>query len=707
MRNGKLFNVIIPTRERADTLIHTLRTVVSQDYENLNIIVSDNYSQDNTKEVVTSFVDKRIKYINTGRRLSMAHNWEFALDHIEDGFVFFLGDDDGLLPDAVKKANQLLTENSADALAWKKARYMWPNFINQNIQNVFWMSLRQGIEVRNSKQMLDKICNLYSDLDGQTYQLLPGLYNSFVSISAINKARSRAGNFFCSQCPDVYSAIALTSSISTYIYSYNSLSINGASSHSTGSSYMADSRNATTKKFLDEDNIPFHADLLVAPSVPLIIAEAVWQVRDNVPNCENYDVNIERLFSEAIRLSERLPEESRILVEQSLSRVREARGIKKKVAINGKFDEQAKAGRHVDSISSTTHSNLERLKHKIYSYKKKLLISEVSNIYEASRYFRKMEDRRGLLLIINILRLVKSIVLVLVRRVRKLAKPISRFIKILWGQVWWLRSKFMSRSLKQQAQIFLNENQANMILITGTGRSGTQLLSDMLASTGSARVFHEPNFWEDVGTMDFLRRDSNLSMQYWKDFRGVEVYRRWMEEPHLPFYCEVNGTIRYQIPAIKEIYPSSKLLMVVRDGRGVVRSVMGWPQFYGPGSKGAFALSPLPEDPYWSEWSRMSRFEKVCWSWNDTHEFLMRQIPEGRWLRLELLTTDFDYFTERLSKYIDIEISYETWNAAVSKRSRNATREYGFPEWKDWSGEQKDAFVRICGETMSKLGYAI
>ena len=91
------FNVIIPTRERADTLLHCLRTIVSQNYENLDIIVSDNFSQDNTREVVESFSDPRIKYINTGKRVSMSHNWEFALHHVQGDYVTFVGDDDGFL----------------------------------------------------------------------------------------------------------------------------------------------------------------------------------------------------------------------------------------------------------------------------------------------------------------------------------------------------------------------------------------------------------------------------------------------------------------------------------------------------------------------------------------------------------------------------------------------------------------------------------
>jgi glycosyltransferase involved in cell wall biosynthesis len=87
--------VIIPTREHPETLLATLRTVIQQDYDRLEIIVSDNFSNDSTEDVVRSFTDRRVKYINTGKRLSMSENWDFALSHATGDWISVLGDDDG------------------------------------------------------------------------------------------------------------------------------------------------------------------------------------------------------------------------------------------------------------------------------------------------------------------------------------------------------------------------------------------------------------------------------------------------------------------------------------------------------------------------------------------------------------------------------------------------------------------------------------
>lgn len=55
-------SIIIPTYNDAVSITETLNSVVSQTYENIEIIIVDDGSTDNTKDVVKSFYDKRMKY---------------------------------------------------------------------------------------------------------------------------------------------------------------------------------------------------------------------------------------------------------------------------------------------------------------------------------------------------------------------------------------------------------------------------------------------------------------------------------------------------------------------------------------------------------------------------------------------------------------------------------------------------------------------
>jgi glycosyltransferase involved in cell wall biosynthesis len=56
-------NVIIPTHNRAELLRTTISSVVDQTFKDWEIIVVDDNSNDRTSDVVSSFIDERIKYI--------------------------------------------------------------------------------------------------------------------------------------------------------------------------------------------------------------------------------------------------------------------------------------------------------------------------------------------------------------------------------------------------------------------------------------------------------------------------------------------------------------------------------------------------------------------------------------------------------------------------------------------------------------------
>ena len=291
----------------------------------------------------------------------------------------------------------------------------------------------------------------------------------------------------------------------------------------------------------------------------------------------------------------------------------------------------------------------------------------------------------------------------------KTPKEIRRYfrneLRFRWARAWILRSGFMRREEISSTLDTLRDQQDRMFFMLGNGRSGTQLISNLLNNSKECCVFHEPNFWDDVGTMDIFRRHPEQAIEYWKRYRCQAVYKRWREFGAPIIYGEVNGTIRYHAPAIQTLFPRAVLLHLVRDGRNYVRSVMGMSEFYNKGSKGAFALEPLPGDPYVTRWSKMSRFEKICWSWREANQFLSQYIPESRIVKLEQLATNYAFTRDLFHREIGITISRATWDETTSKRSNNSTRKYDFPPWQEWSDMHTEQFNSICGDIMNKLGY--
>jgi hypothetical protein len=268
--------VVIPTRERHEVLEKALQTVVDQDYDNLEIIVSDNYSSDATADVVRGVRDERVRHLNTGRRLSMTHNWEFALSHVGEGWVTVMGDDDGLLPGSVAKLATVVTASSVEAVRSAVCSYSWPSLLGTENGHLA-VPLRTGSQLRDAAHWLEKV------LRGTAgYADLPMLYTGgYVHTAVLERIKRASGAVYRSRIPDVYSAVAVASSIDRYLYLHEPLGINGASQHSTGTSEFAKDkpRSSPSKLFASEPNIPFHEDLPLCPdgSTPRSIQALVYE----------------------------------------------------------------------------------------------------------------------------------------------------------------------------------------------------------------------------------------------------------------------------------------------------------------------------------------------------------------------------------------------------------------------------------------------
>jgi glycosyltransferase involved in cell wall biosynthesis len=62
-----LVSIIMPTYNRADLIIATIKSIKEQIYSNWELIIVDDGSDDNTEEVVTEIKDARIHFIKAGR----------------------------------------------------------------------------------------------------------------------------------------------------------------------------------------------------------------------------------------------------------------------------------------------------------------------------------------------------------------------------------------------------------------------------------------------------------------------------------------------------------------------------------------------------------------------------------------------------------------------------------------------------------------
>lgn len=143
IRSSFRVSVVIPTHNRAQTIERAIQSVLSQDVENLEVIVVDDASTDNTEQVIKALGDQKIRYIRheTNKGAPAARNTGIAAACGD--LIAFQDSDDEWMPDKLAKQMQLFEASGSNA------DVVYSGFLRQslNIQTYIpgpWVTVRQG-----------------------------------------------------------------------------------------------------------------------------------------------------------------------------------------------------------------------------------------------------------------------------------------------------------------------------------------------------------------------------------------------------------------------------------------------------------------------------------------------------------------------------------------------------------------------------------
>ncbi|MES2588761.1 MAG: glycosyltransferase family 2 protein [Bacteroidota bacterium] len=108
------FSIIIPTYNRADLIEKTLKSVFDQKYNKFEIIIVDNCSTDNTKEVLLPFIEsKKIKFIEHQSNFERSKSRNTGMDHATGDYVTFLDSDDLMGESCLSDMAEFLTRTKS------------------------------------------------------------------------------------------------------------------------------------------------------------------------------------------------------------------------------------------------------------------------------------------------------------------------------------------------------------------------------------------------------------------------------------------------------------------------------------------------------------------------------------------------------------------------------------------------------------------
>lgn len=259
MRNPK-YSIILPVRNGADYLSACVETIISQDFNDYELIISDNYSTDGTAEYLGNLIHPNIKVIRPAQPLSMVEHFEFALSEARGVWKIFLGADDGLQPYFFELAESLTEQADKEkikAIFGIRSYFFW-----QGCQIVYGDAAVRYLAVNYLKKRNCKFEALKALLGlGKCYFDLPQMYvTSIFRKELIDEVKAKqCGKVFSSLTPDANLAAICCSLEKKYLESGiplgwvgSSLSSNGLSGVINQGQISQDNNSDCSKKIVQD-----------------------------------------------------------------------------------------------------------------------------------------------------------------------------------------------------------------------------------------------------------------------------------------------------------------------------------------------------------------------------------------------------------------------------------------------------------------------
>jgi glycosyltransferase involved in cell wall biosynthesis len=206
------FSVLLPTKERLQYLKYAVASVMSQDYADWEIIISDNFSEEKVEDYIRSLNDPRIHYFRTAAFVPVTENWNNTIERATGDYVIMLGDDDCLLPGYFSFYLKLIKEfDNPDVFYNSALNYVYPG-VMPNTPDGYLVKWRYASFFINKERpfVLEKEqrMNLVRELMGFNLTVNFNAQHSLISRKLIEETRSY-GKFYQSPYPDYYSTTVL------------------------------------------------------------------------------------------------------------------------------------------------------------------------------------------------------------------------------------------------------------------------------------------------------------------------------------------------------------------------------------------------------------------------------------------------------------------------------------------------------------------
>ncbi len=174
-----LVSVVIPTYNRKDTILRCLETVLLQTYKNIEVIVVDDGSTDETYKLFENYPDKRVRYVRYSPNRGACYARNYGATMSKGEYIAFQDSDDEWVFEKIERQIYFLKETKADFVfcgmnrinPFTKEKYYYPESTFESDKDVLKQLLTNNVistqTILIKKSLMD---NIKFDITFKRYQ---------------------------------------------------------------------------------------------------------------------------------------------------------------------------------------------------------------------------------------------------------------------------------------------------------------------------------------------------------------------------------------------------------------------------------------------------------------------------------------------------------------------------------------------------------
>lgn len=114
MKNNPKVSIVIPTYNRAKVLDRAIKSALSQTYDDFEIVIIDDASDDDTQSLVKGMKDERIRYFKHATNKGQPASRNTGIEKARGKYIAFLDSDDEWLSEKLEKQVKKIENSSED-----------------------------------------------------------------------------------------------------------------------------------------------------------------------------------------------------------------------------------------------------------------------------------------------------------------------------------------------------------------------------------------------------------------------------------------------------------------------------------------------------------------------------------------------------------------------------------------------------------------